>query len=160
LSAVPNIELVTVTVFISGFLLGPRLGAGVGAVSAALFSLFNPLGAALPPLLVAQALGQSIAGFAGGIAGRLIVRRSSRSFAFVMAGAAGLALTTLYDVLTSMGAYVTIAGEKTLEGLVKFIVAGILFVGLHIVWNTMVFGSVLVPILRVLDRYRRELTTK
>jgi hypothetical protein len=38
-------------------------------------------------------------------------------------------------------------------------VAGILFLGLHIVWNTVVFSAALMPVLRVLDRYREELKT-
>ena len=160
LSAVPNVELVTVTVFISGFLLGPGFGAGVGAASAVLFSVFNPLGAALPPLLAAQALGQSIVGLAGGMTGPVIVRFPRRFLGSIVAGGTGLVLTVLYDVLTNAGAYVTISGEKGSESFVKFIAAGMLFVGLHIVWNTMVFAAVLVPSLRVLDGYRRELTTK
>jgi len=132
----------------------------VGAVSAALFSVFNPLGAALPPLLAAQALGQSIVGLAGGMTGPVIVRFPRRFLGSIVAGGTGLVLTVLYDVLTNAGAYVTISGEKGSESFVKFIAAGMLFVGLHIVWNTMVFAAVLVPSLRVLDGYRRELTTK
>lgn len=160
LAALPNVELVTVTVFISGFLLGPGFGAGVGAAAAVLFSAFNPLGAALPPLLAAQALGQSVAGFAGGAVGPVIVRLPRRILASAAAAGVGLALTVLYDVLTNAGAYVTMTGERTFEALVKFIAAGMLFSGVHIVWNTAVFAAVLVPSLRVLEGYRRELTTR
>ncbi len=160
LSGVPNIELVTVTVFISGFLLGPAIGAGVGAVAAVLFSTFNPLGAALPPLVAAQALGQAIAGLSGAVAGPMIVHRRRRLMAAVAAGGTGFVITVLYDVLTNAGAWATMAGESSFDALVKFIVAGTLLAGVHVVWNTMVFAVVLAPSLRVLEAYRRELTTR
>lgn len=159
LSAVPNVELLSLTVFLSGFLLGVGYGSVVGAVSATLFSTFNPLGAGLPPLVIAQALGQSVIGAAGGLAGPVVVRVASRPLACLLAGGAGLALTGVYDVLTTAGAYVTVTGEKSIEGLVKFVVGGILFVGLHIVWNTVLFALTLAPTLRVLGKFREELTT-
>lgn len=157
LSAVPNVELMSFAVFLSGFLLGGRLGAAVGAVSAALFSTFNPLGAALPPLVVAQALGQSVTGAAGGALGPALSRIRSRPVACAIAGGAGLVLTLLYDVLTNIGAYVTIAGEKSTGALVKFVAGGIVFLGVHIAWNTALFALALVPTLRALSRHREEL---
>jgi len=159
LAGIPNVELVTLVVFVSGFLLGPAYGAGVGALSAVLFSLFNPLGAALPPLVASQAVGQTVVGVMGGLTGPLLARFRSRGIARLAAGGIGLALTFLYDVMTNVGAYATIAGEKSIEGLGKFVAAGILFVVLHIVWNTMLFAAALVAILRVLDRHREELRT-
>ena len=46
LAAVPNVELMTVTVFIAGYLLGAGAGVLVGMAAIALYSTFNPLGAA------------------------------------------------------------------------------------------------------------------
>ena len=158
LVAVPNIELMTVSVFVSGFLLGPGLGTLVGVVSMMVFSVFNPLGAALPPLLVAQVLGQALVGAAGGIAGPAIVRGGKRWVSFAGAGILGFLLTLVYDVATNAGAFVVISGEKTAANLVKFIGAGIVFMMLHLVWNTLVFAVVLTPVLIVLDRYRQELS--
>jgi hypothetical protein len=158
LAAVPNVELMTVAVFVSGFLVGPRLGATVGAVSAAIFSAFNPLGAALPPLLAAQALGQGVVGFVGGVAGPGLARRGSRWISFVAAGILGFLITVLYDVLTNIGAFVIISGDKTFGNLVKFVGAGIAFMAMHLVWNTLVFAAALTPVLIVLDRHRREIS--
>ena len=67
-------------------------------------------------------------------------------------------LTLVYDVATNAGAFVVISGEKTAANLVKFIGAGIVFMTLHLVWNTLVFTVVLTPVLIVLGRYRRELS--
>lgn len=157
LAAAPNIELLTFTVFVSGFLLGPGYGAAVGAGAASLFSVFNPLGAALPPLVIAQALGQSAVGAVGGTVGERAGWVKSRMTACVASGAAGLVLTVFYDALTNLGAYLAIAGEKSMAGLVKFIAAGLLFAGLHIVWNTALFALALPPTLRVLGDIREEL---
>jgi hypothetical protein len=159
LSGIPNVEIMTLAVFVSGFLLGPAYGAGVGAAAATLFSVFNPLGAALPPLVASQAAGQAIAGLSGGVAGPGLARVRGRFAARLAAGGLGLVLTLFYDVMTNVGAYATISEEKSIEGLVKFVAAGILFVGLHVVWNTVLFAATLVAILRVLDRYREELRT-
>jgi hypothetical protein len=157
LSGVPNVELVTFVVFVAGFLLGPVRGACAGAAAAAALSVFNPLGAALPPLVAAQAGGQALTGLWGGIAGPALARIRRRSMSALAAGATGLALTAIYDVATNAGAYATIAGEKSIEGLVKFVAAGILFVGLHIVWNTVLFAAALGAVLRVLEKQREEL---
>jgi energy-coupling factor transport system substrate-specific component len=159
LSGVPNVELVTLVVFLSGFLLGPAYGALIGAVSAVTLSLFNPLGAALPPLVGAQAAGQAFAGLSGGLAGPAVTRLGIGAGRLV-SGGIGLVVTIVYDALTSAGAYATIAGERTIEGLVKFVAAGILFVGVHIAWNTALFAVVLPSILRILGRHRKELNTE
>ncbi len=158
LAGVPNIELMTVAVFVSGFLLGPGLGAVVGAVSATMFSVFNPLGAALPPLLIAQALSQALVGVAGGCVGPVLINCGKRWISFAGAGILGLLLTLVYDIATNVGAFVVFSGERTLGNLVKFVGAGIVFMVLHLVWNTLVFAVVLTPVLMVLDRYRREIS--
>jgi len=157
LSGIPNVELVTFVVFVSGFLLGPLYGAGIGAAAAVTLSVFNPLGAALPPLVAAQAAGQALSGLCGGVVGPALARVPGGAAARLAAGTTGLALTVIYDLVTNVGAYVTFAGEKTIEGLVKFVAAGILFVGLHIAWNTLLFAVVLGAVLRVLAKQREEL---
>jgi hypothetical protein len=160
LAAVPNIELMTVTVFISGFLLGPGFGAAIGAASMVLFSMFNPLGVALPPLLVAQTAGQSVVGLSGGLFGPTVARLGRRWLAVAVAGILGLVLTVFYDGVTSVGAYFVIAGDKNLISLSKFVAGGMVFVGIHIMWNTMTFALALKPILNVLKPYRREMLEK
>ena len=51
---IPNIELFTATIFIAGYLLGPRQGIVMCGLAAFIFGLIHPLGASAPPLLVAQ----------------------------------------------------------------------------------------------------------
>jgi len=156
LAGIPNIELMTITVFISGYLLGVRLGATVGAAAIAVHSVFNPLGAALPPLFVAQIVGFTLTGMAGGLLGG-VIERLPRVGAIVVAGATGLVVTLFYDVLTNIGAFYTITGENAPTNLLKFVIGGIVFVVMHLVWNTALFAVALKPTLSVLARYRREL---
>jgi hypothetical protein len=158
LAGVPNVELMTITVFVSGFLLRPGYGAVIGAVSALLYSLFNPLGAALPPLLAAQIVGFAVIGVFGGLSGPAIARIDRRYLAIVCAGLLGFLLTLFYDLATNIGAFFVMTGTRELSGLVKFVAAGLIFMGLHLLWNTALFAVVLKPTLNVLLRYRRELS--
>ena len=66
LSGVPNVELVTLPAFIGGWWLGAGRGAPVAASGEFLFSVLNPQGPALPPVLVTQVAGMTLAAMAGG----------------------------------------------------------------------------------------------
>lgn len=157
LSGIPNIELMTFTVFVSGYLLGRSLGVVVGAASIMLHSLFNPLGVAMPILLVSQILGFSVVGLTGAVAGPWVAGMTRRALAFVVCGAAGFLLTLLYDVLTNVGAFLTITSEQARSGLAEFVLAGMIFMALHLAWNTGLFLVTLKPVLNVLTGYQREL---
>ena len=58
LMLIPNIELITVVVFISGLYLGIRWGGLVGFTSMAIYSGMNPMGSGLifPPLFALDSL--------------------------------------------------------------------------------------------------------
>jgi hypothetical protein len=157
LAGVPNVELMTITVFVSGYLLGWRLGMVVGSVSIALHSLFNPLGAALPPLLGSQVAAFAMVGLAGASIGPLILVSKRRWIASLAGGVVGCFLTLLYDLLTNVGAFFSITGNEASSGFVKFVAAGMLFTAMHVAWNTALFSVVLVPVLSVLTGFRVEL---
>jgi hypothetical protein len=148
----------TMTVFVSGYLLGWRLGAVIGAVSIAAHSLLNPLGAALPPLLISQTAGFAVIGLAGGLVGPAVAGLEGRWLRPLVCGALGFFLTFMYDVLTNVGAFFAITGDQAPSNLVKFVAAGLVFMIMHLVWNTALFLVVLNPVLRVLIKYRLELS--
>lgn len=158
LAGVPNVELMTITIFLSGYLLGARFGLIIGAASAIVHALFNPLGASLPPLLLAQCIGFSLVGMSGASFGPLIEGAKNRWAAILFAGLIGLLLTLLYDILTNIAAFYIAMGVGPTSGLLGFVVGGLLFMGTHIVWNTGLFLFVLKPVLSVLSRYRHELS--
>ncbi|MDH3216594.1 MAG: hypothetical protein OEN01_09915 [Candidatus Krumholzibacteria bacterium] len=157
LSGVPNVEVMTITVFVSGYLLGWRLGFVVGATSITVHSLINPLGASLPPLLLSQIVGFSIVGVAGATIGPWVAKLQRRWVALLACGAMGFILTLSYDVLTNIGAFFSITGPQASASFVQFVIAGMLFMAMHIVWNTSLFLVVLKPVLTVITRYRLDL---
>ncbi len=155
LAAVPNIELMTVNVFISGFLLGRRTGSLVGIAAMTFYSLFNPMGASLPPLMLAQIVSFGSIGFAGGLLAPAIGGMGSRMASLLVAGAVGFIITLIYDLLTSIASYYVVAGINS--GLWPFVAGGILFMAAHQVWNAAVFALALPTVLRVLKPFRNEL---
>jgi len=105
LSAIPNLELMTSIIFLSGYILGSVCGLFIGFFSAVLWSSLNPWGSGLayPSLFAAQILGFTLIGFSGGVI-RLIVnplRIGLRSL--MIFGVSGFIVTAFYDVITNLG---------------------------------------------------------
>ena len=157
LAGVPNVELMTITVFVAGYMLGARLGVVVGVVSITVHSLLNPLGAALPPLLLAQVVGFLLIGLGGALVGPRIASFRYRLAAILVSGVVGFLLTFIYDICTNIGAFFTISGDQAPSSLIKFVTAGLAFMAMHLVWNATLFFVVLTPVVVVLKKYRLEI---
>jgi len=147
LAGIPNLELMTLTVFIAGCFCGVRLGIAAGALSMLIFSVLNPLGPAPAPLLAAQVAGFGLIGAGGGAVGpRLSPAGPSGAAA---AAAAGFALTIAYDALTTAAtAFIALGASRFVEGLGGVAVAGAVFVAWHVGINTAVFAVAVPPLLR------------
>jgi len=133
LIAVPNVELMTLTVFVAGGLLGFRGGMLVGVVSMFIYSVANPMGAAIPLVTASQVAGMGVIGAAGGLAPlirRAARRRTVRSLIFA---GAGLILTIMYDFLTNL------ALGFSMGTVIAVLAAGLLFSIVHFVSNTLIF---------------------
>jgi hypothetical protein len=159
LAAIPNVELVTFLLFISGFLLGPGLGLAVGAVSWGVYSALNPMGVALPPVLAAQVVCGALIGLAGGVLGPIILERVGRLAGMLLCGLTGLTLTLFFQLAVNAAAFLAAVGvdDRSLPAFRAFVVGGVAFTLMHLVWNTTVFLLTLRPVISVLDRYRLEL---
>ena len=144
LSPVPNVELVTVTCFLSGYLFGWGKGMSVGLLSMTIYSILNPRGMALPPVTVAQVSGMAIAGLCGALVREL--GGTSRWTSAVLFAVSGLLVTSIYDLLTN------VALGITLGNLWSIVVAGMAFSVLHIVSNILVFTIVGVSLVTVAER--------
>ena len=156
MAAVPNVELMTVTVFLGGIFTGPRYGAVTGLLSIIIFSLFNPYGAALPPLMAAQIAGFTLAGAAGGMM-RGIIRRGG----MITAALSGLFITLFYDILTTLAsAYIAFGSENFIDGLAGFFAASGIFILVHTGVNTLIFSQAVTAVTRFSffdDAYNRIL---
>lgn len=147
-SYIPNIELVTATVFISGFLLGIRAGFLVGLLTESIYSLFNPYGAAAPPLFIAQVVSMSITGMMGGIIGKGNMGFKKRDL--ITFGLAGLISTVIFASLTTLS-FLIFTG-LSLKKLLGSFIYGLGFYITHIVSNTIIFILIVPLILNVLRK--------
>lgn len=136
---IPNVELVTATVFIGGYILGKVQGAVIGLITEGLFSLFHPLGPSPPPLFITQVFSMTCTGFLGGWMRKKHTFWKPWHFAL-----AGLFSTALFAVLTTLSfvwtAYIPLAKipQSFLFGLGFYI--------LHLASNGLIFFT-LVPIM-------------
>jgi uncharacterized membrane protein len=141
---IPNVELISATIFASGWLFGMSVGASVGGLSFAIFSLFNPLGASLPPLFIAQVFGGVLLGISGHLF-KIVLAPLSLFFKVVLLGIVGGFLTLIYDIITNVGGFIAFTTEKTFFA---YLISGIVFSVLHIVSNVLIFTVLLFPLLK------------
>lgn len=154
LAEVPNVELMTVVVFLSGVFLGARLGATVGLLSILFYSLFNPFGPPLLPLMIAQLIGFAVIGSTGGLLKEQLHRTGTG--VVITSALAGLVLTLIYDFLTTVAtAAIALGLGGFLEGLGGVFLAGSVFIAIHSISNTAVFAVAIVPIVRVMHAWER-----
>jgi len=149
--AVPNLELFTATIFISGFLVRTLRGALVGMTAALLFSLFNPYGTPGSNLLAAQMLSMALTGAVGGMIPRSGLLRMRPRLRVILFAALGLILTLIYDVLTTLSFAWLMAGGDMKKLWATFI-SGMGFYGLHLAGNTLIFAFVVPVVLQRLHR--------
>lgn len=110
---IPNIELLSASVFTCGVLRGGRRGALVGGLTMVLFGTLNPMGVSPPPMFVAQILGMSLLGASGGMLGTV---RSTTRLA-VSSGVAGFVLTILNSLLVDTGGWIAFRESTSLPAM-------------------------------------------
>ncbi len=146
LLSVPNVELVTFTVFASGVVLGRWRGALVGALAMAIYSAANPYGSGLgvPTMFAAQLAASAFAGAMGGVAAPLWRARGGGAVPGLplVAGGIGFALTVVYQAGVIFGLAVMSPEFRT--GAVAVLLSNAFFSAVHLVSNTIVF-AVLAP---------------
>lgn len=151
-SPVPNLELMTATIFLSGYILGRVCGLFIGFFSALLWSSLNPWGSGLayPPILFAQSISFAVAGFSGGVI-RLFVNPSKLGLkSLVIFGLSGFLLTAFYDTLTNLGSILFSGFE--IKMVRNILIAGIPLSFFHISINTLLFFTVLPSLIKTLNK--------
>ena len=150
LMLVPNIELITVIVFISGLMLGCKWGALVGGTAIFIYSGLNPMGSGLsfPPLFFMQILGMVITGFTGGLFSRFFLEKETKVFSLITLGLLGFTCTFIYDFLTLIS-YPLSAGLGV-SGMIAALVKGIGFTLLHEISNAIVFVVTIPKVIKYL----------
>ena len=144
---IPNLEMITAGIFLSGVWMGPRSGIIIGFMAELLYSLFNPMGFPPPPLLIAQVISMSLVGFTGGLMRRILARSNfytrSAWMTHLVLACVGAVLTISYDLLTNLS-FPLAAGFSSQQIRIA-LVMGIPFAALHISVNAFIF-ALIIPI--------------
>jgi energy-coupling factor transport system substrate-specific component len=147
-AAVPGVQPVTVMVVAAGAALGMRAGVAVGMLAAFTSNLFLGQGLWTPW----QMLGWGACGAAGALTARLVRRRLP--FA-LLCGVLGLGFSALMDVWTWLSFM-----PHTWPALVATLGRGFPFDIAHALGNVALALAAGPELRRLLDRYRRRLTTE
>ncbi|HUX99254.1 MAG TPA: ECF transporter S component [Candidatus Deferrimicrobium sp.] len=140
-----NIELMSVLLFIAGFLYGKYVGTLVGLISSLIYYGWNPFG--IPPLplyMVCVAL-MSFIGLIGGLLKFSPKQEGKIEFTATTIGKfalIGFFYTVLFDILTNIVyAYFYYNGNIMLA-----FITGLPFMIIHLISNTVIFSLLVIPI--------------
>ncbi len=139
LMLVPNIELITVIVYLAGLTLGAKWGMLVGGTAMFIFSGLNPLGSGLsiPPLFIAQILAMLFIGAVGGWMRPFFFVSKYNTVKLGSLALTGFLLTLTYDGLT-LASFPLSAGLG-MAGVTAAVVKGIGFTLIHELSNGIIF---------------------
>ncbi|MFO8020342.1 MAG: hypothetical protein R6U96_17090 [Promethearchaeia archaeon] len=149
---IPNIQLVFIMLFLSGFIMGKKDGAVIGLMSSFLFCFFNPMGASPLPLLVFQIVYYASIALIGGFMKDFIKDKPYfqpqkdlyKLKVILLFGSTGGLLTFIFDISTTMIHALFFFG--TLEAFWPTYLIGISFTTVHLIANILLFIFVL-PVL-------------
>lgn len=136
LAWIPNVELVSFTCVLAGYILGAGWGMFVGGIALMLYSFLSPFGMAPPPVWIAQGIGGASLALAGAIF-------STKMKKPIYAMAVGIAATIFYDILTNAAGFFAFPTKSTF---IVYLFSGFAFAVVHIIANGAIF-AVLFPLL-------------
>jgi len=149
LAIVPNVELVTLIVFIAGARLGGLGGTSVAVATVLYHNYFNPMGPAPLPIAVAQGMGWMVTACGGA----LIRGQKTKPLSWWRLAIAGVGLTLFFDVCTNISCLLVSADWSQAATVGALLVAGVSLSLLHIVSNAVAFALLTEPILETLARF-------
>jgi len=158
LAYIPNIELFTLTIFLSGSILGKRDGMIVGIFSSFIFCFFNPFGPSPLPLFTFQLFHYSLTGLVGGLSGAYLkkkewLKKDSDMYIFpVMAifGLLGALITIFFQISSSLVSALSIFG--TMDQFLPYFLTGLGFTIIHIVGNILGFIFILPGLIQLISK--------
>lgn len=143
---VPNVELMTTVVFLSGLLLGSLRGALIGSLAMAIFSVFNPVGVPVLPVLVVQIFSMALFGLIGGLSNSWVGKVGFSPSSMIKSASLGCALTIFYDLGTNFGFAATFG---LISEFWAIMAAGLVFSLIHTITNGLLFAFLIPPVVRV-----------
>lgn len=152
----PNIEVFTLMIFLSGFIMGRRDGALIGLMSSVVFCFFNPLGASDLFLFSVQVTYYTLVGLNGGLT-RLILQNKDffkpREDLYVIKvlvifAVIGAVMTFIYDIFSTLAGSIFIFG--TAESFWPTYLIGMPYTTVHLIFNTLGFIFILPALIQLL----------
>ena len=156
LAFIPNIEIFTLTIFLSGFILGKKEGVFVGLLSSTIFTIFNPLGVSPPPLYLYQVVHYSLTGFSGGLIRSFLNNKSffkpkEDLYVFpviALFGFVGGLITFIYDLLSTF--FGAVLFSQSINYFLTTYVSGIVFTSIHLIGNILGFIFILPGLIQII----------
>ena len=145
LAYIPNLEVFTLMIFLSGFVLNKRYGALIGLLSSIIFTFFNPLGPSPPPLFIYQLIHYSLTGVSGALTkdfmkNREFFKPNEDLYVYqvlVIFGIVGGILTFVFDILSTLFGGFTVS--ITIDYFIATYLLGLVFTTVHLIGNILVF---------------------
>lgn len=153
---IPNLEVFTMMIFLSGFIMNKKEGAIIGLLSASIFTFFNPLGPSPPPLFIYQLIHYSLTGILGGLTKDFL--RNKQYFKptedlyifriMLLFGFLGAIITFIFDILSTLfGGFVV---SITIEYFMATYLLGIVFTMVHLIGNILIFVFLLPGLIQLI----------
>ncbi len=140
-----NIEVMSVLLFLSGFIFGKYIGIFVGLISSAIYYGWNPFGVPVLPLYLVMIACMVFIGLIGGLMKSSKTQKekieisisSVAKFALI-----GFFFTFMFDIITNIVyAYFYYSGDIMLA-----FITGFPFMIVHIISNTVIFALLIIPV--------------
>jgi len=156
LAFIPNIEVFTLMIFLSGFMMSKKEGAIIGFLSALIFTFFNPYGPSPPPLFLYQLIHYSTTGVLGGLMKDFL--RNKKYFKptedlyifriMLLFGFLGAVISFVFDILSTLIGGFTVS--ITIDYFIASYLLGIVFTTVHLIGNILVFVFLLPGLIQVI----------
>ena len=153
MSVVPNINLMDLLVFVTGFSFGAFEGASVATLSWVVYGIINPLGSNIV-ILISCIIGETIFGVVGGAMSksRNVHRLSNLNMEF---GILGLVLSITYDLITNI-VYAKIFNLPIASAIVSGWLLPPWFGITHEVSNLILFSIVALPLVKAMLKVKER----
>jgi len=147
----PNIEFTSIICFLVGFLFGTLFGALLGALTMFINGFLSPWGFA-GIIMSFQMFGMALMGFMGGLYRKSLGRNFSTSKILNLEVSFLAAFFTLiYDIITNIG-----WALPTDTAIIAALIAGAWFTIVHVVSNTLLFGTAFFGLVRSIGNWLGE----
>jgi uncharacterized membrane protein len=155
---IPNLEVFSMMIFLSGFIMSKKEGAIIGLLSAFIFTFFNPFGPSPPPLFIYQLIHYSLIGILGGLTKDFL--RNKEYFKptedlyifriMLLFGFLGAIITFIFDILSTLfGGFVV---SITIDYFIATYLLGIVFTTIHLIGNILVFVFILPGLIQLITK--------